>query len=159
MPRIVLKTEIDAPIEVCFDLSRSIDLHQISTAHTNQQAIDGVTSGLINLHESVTWRARHFGFNQKLTSKIVKFERPYLFVDQQTKGIFKSMIHEHRFENADSGVLMTDIFDFEAPFGLLGIIFSKFVLTVYLKKLLLRRNMIIKEYAESEKWKMVLLLE
>ena len=96
---------------------------------------------------------------QKLTSKIVRFERPYLFVDQQTKGIFKSMIHEHRFETTDSGVLMTDIFDFEAPLGLLGRIFSKFVLTAYLKKLLLRRNMIIKEYAESEKWKMVLLLE
>jgi hypothetical protein len=79
MPRIVLKTEIDAPIEVCFDLSRSIDLHQISTAHTNEQAIDGVTSGLINLHESVTWRARHFGFSGLTRNKEFFFNAGIFF--------------------------------------------------------------------------------
>ena len=53
MPRIVLETKIHAPLDRCFDLSRSIDLHKISTEHTNEEAIDGVTSGLISLNESV----------------------------------------------------------------------------------------------------------
>ena len=54
MPTIYLTIEINAPIERCFDLSRSIDLHTLSTSHTNEKAIAGVTSGLIGLNEEVT---------------------------------------------------------------------------------------------------------
>lgn len=63
MPKIELTTEINAPIEICFDLSRSIDLHQLSTAKTNEKAIKGVTAGLIGPDESVTWEAVHFALN------------------------------------------------------------------------------------------------
>jgi hypothetical protein len=62
MPKIELHTEIDAPIERVFDLARSIDLHMLSTSHTNEKAIAGKTSGLIGLGEWVTWRAKHLGF-------------------------------------------------------------------------------------------------
>ncbi|MFX8875810.1 hypothetical protein ABTM97_19785, partial [Acinetobacter baumannii] len=79
-------------IEKCFDLARSIDLHQISTAETNEKAIAGKTNGLINLNETVTWEATHFGIRQKLTSKITKFDRPYHFRDEQVKGAFKCFI-------------------------------------------------------------------
>ncbi len=41
MPRIELKIEIKADIQIVFDLSRSIDLHKISTEHTNEPAIAG----------------------------------------------------------------------------------------------------------------------
>lgn len=64
-----------APPEVVFDLARSIDLHKLSTAHTGEEAIAGKTSGLIELGETVTWRARHFGVMQTLTSKVTGFER------------------------------------------------------------------------------------
>jgi hypothetical protein len=54
MPRIELKTEIKADKNLVFDLSRSIDLHKISTKHTNEEAIAGRTSGLLGMNESVT---------------------------------------------------------------------------------------------------------
>ena len=76
MPRIELRTEIKADKEIVFDLSRSIDLHKISTEHTNETAIAGKASGLIGLDENVTWRAKHFGIYQRLTSKITEFDRP-----------------------------------------------------------------------------------
>ena len=79
MPVIHLETLINAPIDVVFNLSRSIDLHKISTAHTNEQAIAGVTTGLIGMGERVTWRAKHVGFTQKLTSTITSFNAPYFF--------------------------------------------------------------------------------
>lgn len=88
MPIINLHTEIKAEKEVVFDLSRSIDLHKISTEQTSEEAIAGKTSGLIGLHESVTWRAKHFGIYQNLTSKITKFDRPNYFVDEMVKGRF-----------------------------------------------------------------------
>lgn len=53
MPTINLTTSINAPIQICFDLSRSIELHKISTAHTREKAIDGVTRGLIGINQTV----------------------------------------------------------------------------------------------------------
>lgn len=159
MPKIELTTEINSTLEICFDLSRSIDLHKISTAQTKEQAIAGRTKGLINLNETVTWQATHFGIRQKLTSKITAFDRPNYFIDEQTKGIFKSIIHEHKFEKIGDKVSMKDIFEFHSPFGLFGKFFNTLVLTSYLKRLLIVRNQKIKEFAETGKWKEVLYRE
>lgn len=156
MPKIELITEINSTLEICFDLSRSIDLHKISTAQTKEEAIAGVTAGLINLNETVTWQATHFGIKQKLTSKITAFDRPNYFIDEQVNGIFKSIIHEHRFEQASGKVIMKDIFEFQSPLGILGKIFNHLVLTTYMTKFLLDRNQIIKEFAETDQWKTIL---
>ena len=153
MPIIELKTHINSNLETCFDLSRSIDLHKISTAKTNEKAISGITSGLINYGESVTWQATHFGIRQKLTSKITSFDRPYYFRDEQVKGVFKCIIHDHYFEKIDDQVVMKDIFKFHSPFGFAGKVFEKIILTNYLTRLLENRNKIIKEFAETSKWK------
>jgi ligand-binding SRPBCC domain-containing protein len=120
MPTIELETEIKSDINICFDLSRSIDLHKISTAKTNEEAIEGKASGLISLNEFVTWRATHFGIRQKLTSKITEFERPFHFRDEQLKGVFKFIIHDHYFEIVGDGVKMKDVFRFQSPFGFIG---------------------------------------
>lgn len=156
MPIIKLSTTIRSTMEICFDLSRSIDLHKISTAKTNEEAIGGRTSGLINLHETVTWQATHFGVRQKLTSRITAYERPNYFRDEQVKGIFKSFTHDHIFEEVDGKVIMKDILEFHAPLGILGHIFNQLVLTNYLRQLLIDRNEVIRAFAESDRWKEVL---
>jgi len=156
MPRIILTTKIKSTIDICFDLSRSIDLHKMSTIETKEEAIAGTTKGLINLHETATWQATHFGFRQKLTSKITAFDRPYYFVDEQIKGIFKSIFHEHKFEQNGDIAIMTDIFEFHTPLGILGKIFNVLILKNYLRKFLLKRNQIIKDFAETDRWKEVL---
>ncbi|SMC58685.1 SRPBCC family protein [Moheibacter sediminis] len=156
MPIIELETFINAEIEICFDLARSIDLHSISTSKTNEKAIDGRTKGLIESNEFVTWEATHFGVTQKLTSKITAFEKPFHFRDEQQKGIFKSIKHDHYFEQKNEGVLMKDVFVYEAPLGFLGRIVEQLILTNYLKKFLIERNKIIKEYAETDLYKSLL---
>ena len=156
MPIILLDTTIKANIEICFDLSTSIDLHKISTAHTNEKAIAGTTTGLIKLNEFVTWEAKHFGVKQQLTTKITAYNRPFHFRDEQVKGTFKSLKHNHIFEQHGDEVLMKDVFEFESPFGIFGKVFNKLVLTNYLKNFLIVRNNMIKDFAETEKWKMVL---
>tara|TARA_R110000796_G_scaffold252645_2_gene390231 strand:- start:91710 stop:92186 length:477 start_codon:yes stop_codon:yes gene_type:complete len=156
MPIIRIEMAINAPIQRCFDLSRSIDLHQISTIQTKERAIAGKTEGLINLNETVTWQAKHFGITQKLTSQITAFNSPHYFVDEMVKGAFKSFKHEHHFEECNGQTLVTDKFDYTSPLGILGWLFDKIVLEKYMFKLLYKRNQVIKEYAESEKWKQVL---
>lgn len=149
MPTIELLTEINAPIEKVFNLSRSIDLHMESTKQTGEQAIAGRTSGLIELGETVTWRAKHFGIWQDLTSKITEFDQPYFFVDEMVRGAFKSFRHEHHFSQVDGQTLMKDIFVFESPFGVLGKLFNWLTLKKYMTNLLETRNKVIKEAAEK----------
>lgn len=153
MGKIVLHTFIQAPKKVCFDLSRSIDLHKLSTAHTHEEAIAGTTTGLIGLGETVTWRAKHLGIWFELTSRVTAIDPNHKFIDEMVNGPFKSFKHVHRFELKDSGTLMTDEFEFRSPLGLLGKIADILVLTPHLKALLLKRNKVIKEYAESGRWR------
>lgn len=149
MPTIELHTRINAPIEKVFNLSRSIDLHMESTKQTGEQAIAGRTSGLIELGETVTWRAKHFGIRQNLTSKITEFNSPTLFVDEMVSGAFKSFRHEHHFSQVDGQTLMKDIFVFESPLGVLGKLFNWLTLKKYMTNLLETRNKVIKEAAEK----------
>jgi ligand-binding SRPBCC domain-containing protein len=150
MTRIELSTRIDAPIERCFDLARSIDLHMVSTEHTGERAIGGRTRGLIDLGESVTWRAKHFGTWQTLTSKIVEFDDPHSFTDVMVKGAFKSFRHEHRFYALGDHTEMKDVFTFESPFGIVGKLVDALFLRRYLTRFLERRNSVIKETAEHD---------
>ena len=149
MPKIELTTHINAPVEKVFDLSRSIDLHMKSTKQTGEKAIAGKTSGLIELGETVTWRAKHFGIWQTLTSKITEFNRPNLFVDEMVSGAFKSFRHEHHFIASGDQTIMKDVFEFESPMGILGKLFNKLILTGYITKLLKQRNKVVKEAAEN----------
>lgn len=149
MTQIELTTHINAPIERCFDLAKSIDLHIESTKQTGEQAIAGRTTGLIQLGESVTWRARHFGIRQTLTSKITELEYPNHFTDEMVSGAFKSFRHEHYFYAIHNQTVIKDIFSFESPGGWLGELFNLLVLGGYMQRLLEKRNEVIKEAAES----------
>jgi ligand-binding SRPBCC domain-containing protein len=156
MTTIELNTLIDAPIERCFLLSLSVDLHQISTEQTNERAIAGVTSGLMKLNDVVTWRAKHFGIYQNLTSKITAYDRPNYFVSEMLEGAFKKLHHQHVFKKQESKTSMTDIFVFEAPLGIFGNLFSKFFLKEYMKGFLVLRNRTIKEIAEGNDWQQLI---
>lgn len=156
MSIIHLTTFIAAPIERVFDLSRSISLHKISTAHTHERVIAGVMTGLIKEGETVTWQAKHLYKERKFTSKLTEMDRPVFFTDEMTKGDLKSFRHGHHFKAAANGTIMIDMVEFESPYGIIGKWFSKFYLKNYLEKLLQHRNHVIKEYAESTKWKAML---
>lgn len=146
---IELSTIINAPVKVCFDLSRSIDLHMESTKHTGEKAIAGRTSGLIERGEMVTWRAKHFGVWQNLTSKITEFKSPDYFTDEMVSGAFKSFRHEHLFFAVNDQTVMKDIFTFESPLGWLGRVANVLFLGRYMERLLKERNRIIKSAAET----------
>ena len=152
MINIRLETRIRAPIERVFDLSRSIDAHLASASRTKERAVAGRTSGLIGLGETVTWSAVHLGVRQKLTVEIVAFERPHSFSDKMISGAFKSMVHHHTFKAVDNHTIMSDEFDFEAPFGVIGRIVENLLLADYMRRFLEQRNREIKTLAEGEEW-------
>ena len=156
MPTIHLTTFIAAPVERVFDLSRNVDLHKESMKHFKEEAVAGTRFGLIEKEESVTWKAKHFFKTRLLRVKITEMEKPMRFTDEQSQGSFKIMKHEHFFKPCDNGTIMIDLFEFESPYGTIGKWLNSLYLTRYLRKLLTTRNNLIKDYAESNKWKKLL---
>ncbi len=153
MPVIDITTQICAPVQRVFDLSRSVDLHTASTAHTRERAVAGVTSGLMALGQEVTWRARHFGIWQHLTSRITAFDPPAHFRDSLIRGAFRRFDHDHFFSQRGELTLMRDVFDYQSPLGILGRIADLLFLSRYMKQLLITRNELIKVVAETDQWR------
>lgn len=149
METIRVETWIAAPIERCFDAARDLDLHLRCFAHTNERAVAGRTSGLICLDEEVTWRARHFGVMQHLTSRITAFDRPRYFQDTMQRGAFKSFVHDHLFDTAEGRTRMIDVVAFAAPLGWLGRVAETLVLRRYLERLLTHRANAIRKVLEE----------
>lgn len=147
MQTITIETWIDAPIGRCFDAARDLDLHVTSMQHTNERAVAGRMTGLIELHEEVTWRARHFGVTQHFTSRITAFDRPHHFRDEMLRGAFRSFHHDHYFAVEEGRTKMTDVLIFSAPLGVLGLLAEKLFLRRYLERLLRDRGEVIRAAA------------
>jgi ligand-binding SRPBCC domain-containing protein len=152
MTTIELVTRIAAPRERCFDLARSIELHEQTTSHTGERAVAGKTSGLLELDDQVTWRARHFGIWQRLTGRISAYDRPRHFQDVMLHGAFKRLRHDHYFEDAGESTIMRDVMQFSAPLGPLGWLAERAFLAAYMRRFLEARNGALKLVAESGEW-------
>jgi ligand-binding SRPBCC domain-containing protein len=148
MPVIRIETVIHAPAERCFDLARDPDLHARSLGQTGERVVSRTGSGLLGLDDVATFEGRHLGIRQRLTAQITRFERPYLFEDRMVRGAFQSFRHVHAFRPIAGGTLMTDVFAYRAPMGLLGVIAGRLFLTRYLRRLLTARAAYLKQCAE-----------
>jgi ligand-binding SRPBCC domain-containing protein len=145
-----LQTVIGAPIGDCFDMSLSVDAHAASMRASGEQAISGVTSGVMKLGDTVTWRARHFGVMFTMTSAITEYQPPQRFVDEQQHGPFRRWWHEHTFTALANGqTQMIDVVQFQSPFGLLGNMADRLVLSDYMQHLLRQRNTWLKTTLEE----------
>lgn len=149
MPLIYLETFINAPVEIVFDVSRNVDIHQSSMTKYKEEIVDGVASGMVKQGDTITWRAKHLFKNRLFKSKITEMNVPSFFVDEMVEGDFKKMRHEHRFKAIDNGMLMIDQFYFETPYGIFGKLVNFLFLKSYMKRLLAERNKEIKRIAEA----------
>jgi ligand-binding SRPBCC domain-containing protein len=153
MTTIKLETRIAAPAMRVFLLSLSVDLHVESSAATREQAIEGVTHGIMGFGQSVTWRGRHFGIMLRHTSRITRYEPPFSFEDVMTHGMFTSFVHRHTFRPSTEGTSMEDELTFRAPLGIFGVAAERVVLRRYFTRFLEDRDAHIRQVAESDDWK------
>jgi len=152
-------TLIDAPIDRVFDLARSVEVHLLANVHCLEQtlATGGVTTGLVEQGEQVTWRAKHFGLWHNLTSKATIVTPPYLYQVTMIDGIFRSMQADHLLRRLPSGATeLRDIFAIAAPLPIFGPIAEWVFLRRYMLTLNRERNAVIKRVAESGDWQLYL---
>jgi ligand-binding SRPBCC domain-containing protein len=156
MPSIHITTFIAAPVNRVFDLSRHVGLHKISQQDNQEDAVNGVTSGLMKQGDFVTWKAKHLYKIRFMTVRITEMKSPDYFEDAMEKGDFVSFVHKHYFKAVSNGTIMIDELSFEVPYGFIGKIVSRIYLTGYMKTLIEKRNSTIRQYAESTKWQALL---
>ena len=156
MPTIHLTSFIAAPTDIVFDLNRNISLHKISMEQFKEEAVSGTTSGLINKEDTVTWKGKHLFKTRFFTSKITEMKPFETFTDKMIKGDFKFFEHQHFFKPVDNGTIVIDIINYETPYGWIGDLVNKIYLNTYLEKLINHRNVVIKQYAETDKWRALL---
>ncbi len=150
MPTIEHRQFINAPVNLCFDLARNVDVHTQTTAKTRERAVGGVTAGLLEKGDTVTWEAVHFGIKQRLTAKVIEMEKPNMFVDIMVKGAFHSFLHTHTFKEEADGTIMIDTFRYKSPCGFLGILADKLFLEKYMRAFIVSRANELKKIAEGK---------
>lgn len=150
MTKIELQTTIKASKQIVFDLARNIDIHQQSAGKSNEKAIDGITTGLINYNETVTWRGKHFGIYLTHKSRMTSMDLYDYFTDEMEKGRFAYFKHEHFFSEENGITLMTDQLQYETPFGIVGKLFDLLFLKRHLQNFIIERNKVLKELSEKQ---------
>lgn len=149
MPTISNELWIHAPIEMCFDLARNVDVHTETTGNTKERAVGGVTTGLMEKGDTVTWEATHFGVRQRLTAQIIEMERPHWFTDIMIKGAFHSFKHTHEFRESRDGTIMKDTFIYTSPLGIVGVMADRLFLERYMRTFIIGRAEELKRIAEK----------
>ncbi|MEU0560998.1 SRPBCC family protein [Dactylosporangium sp. NPDC006015] len=143
-------TEIDAASDVVFGLELDMDVHAASLAASGETATTSTGRRRVELGDEVTFRARHFGRVWRMTSRITAYEPPRRFTDEQVRGPFRALRHEHLFDDLGGGrTRMTDRMAVSAPLGPVGFLVTRVLLAPYLRRLLQQRAAHVKRLAEA----------
>jgi ligand-binding SRPBCC domain-containing protein len=156
MPKIHLTCFVQAPVERVFNLSRHLAIRKLVVQKGRDQVLSSSSDALLQQGETITLRARHLAKTREITARLIDISQPDRFTEEQVKGDLKSYRHEYHFKPTDNGTILIDILEYEGPRDLLGSIASAFFLKSYLESMLKKKNELIRQYAETDKWKAVL---
>ena len=150
MTSIIIETQIRAPIELCFDLARDVNVHSESAAFSNERVVPpGRTEGLLELGDLVAFEGRHFGIRQRFVARITVLKRPDRFDDEMVKGSFKWLRHFHEFFYNDGVTTMRDTLLWEPPIGIIGRIADQLFLRNHMHWFVSTKQNRLKQIAEE----------
>jgi hypothetical protein len=156
MAKIHVTTFVKAPTKRVYDLSRSVNLFKLSSSKTFEKFIEGLSSGQANENDRIVYQAKHFFKSRNLTIKIIRLNIPHQITIQLSMKGFKSFHYNLYFKTIKNGSFLIDIIEYETSYGVIGKLLDKIFIKNHLNKLLLHRNEIIKQYAETSKWMEIL---
>ena len=80
------------------------------------------------------------GIKMTWVTEITQVEDKVFFIDEQRAGPYSIWHHEHRKEEIDGGVLMTDIVTYKPPFGIFGQIANGLFINKQVKEIFAYRD-------------------
>ena len=78
------------------------------------------TDDTVRAGTRIRYRLRLHGVPLKWESRITEYEENSRFADEQLSGPYSRWYHRHTFRAVEGGVLMTDVVEYQLPFGPLG---------------------------------------
>ena len=151
-----LTTFIKAPAKLVFDLSRNATVFRKALEGRSEKLTANATGILLNVSDTMTLSAKHLGKTRMTTLRITEMDDALKFVEEQVKGDLKSFRHEHHFKEVDNGSLLIDMVYMEEPRDAIGGLIGRMFMKGYFEKMLHKRNEVIRQYAESDKWRTVM---
>ncbi|MEZ0165610.1 SRPBCC family protein [Kineococcus sp. LSe6-4] len=145
---IVVVTDVAAPPQVLHDLVLDVDVHADSLSGSGESATTSTGRRVLRAGDEVTFTARHLGVRWTMTSRVSVAERPHRVVDEQVRGPFRRLRHEHLFTATPAGTRMTDRVEVALPGGPLGALAVRLVAGPYLRRLLRERAAHLRAVAE-----------
>ncbi|MFN4909102.1 MAG: SRPBCC family protein [Bacteroidota bacterium] len=148
MERLERTVRINAPIEKVFHFHDDTrNLLKITPADIK---VSIETMGSPGLGYEVTLKVRQFMvFVMRWHVKITVYEPPVLMVDEQVSGPFRTWKQTRRLRQVEGGTELTDIVEYEAPFGPLGRIVNALVIRRQIEKMFTYRQATTKKLLES----------
>ena len=80
------------------------------------------------------------GIRTTWVTEITQVTDQKYFVDEQRYGPYTMWHHQHLIEPVEGGVLMTDIIDYQPPFGILGALANKVIIGAKLEEIFIYRE-------------------
>ena len=157
MGRIHLTTFIAAPMERVFDLTRHVALYRFLFNSRKELFSSGGSSNLLSQGETVSITAKHGGKTRLSMLRIASLEKPVRYVEEQWKGHLQHFRNEHHFKPAENGTILINLVEFGPPTDIIDRLLGRFYLRKYLEELIQARAELIRKYAETDKWRAVLL--
>ncbi|MDE0899708.1 MAG: SRPBCC family protein [Longimicrobiales bacterium] len=124
---------VHADLQEVFDFFEDpMNLERITPSwlHFHVQSVSDVP---MRLGTRISYRLRWQAFPMTWRSRISDYEPDSMFSDEMLSGPYRRWYHRHYFENVESGVLMTDLIEYELPLGPLGELTHSLVVRSQLK--------------------------
>ena len=128
--------KLPAPLEPVWKFfSSPANLLRITPPFLNLKTTSPVEED-IRAGQIITYRVKPLlGIPLSWTTEITEVKPLKRFVDEQKKGPYKLWRHQHFFREIEGGVEMTDVVQYELPFGILGTLAHPVAVKPQLKKI------------------------
>jgi len=147
---------IAAPSETVYDLSRHILLQKKAMDKIGVRQLRGVSSGLLSVNDTILWGLRIVNKDFLFSLKVTELNPGHFIQEDMTQGALESFKHMRHFKKIQNGTLVIDEIFYSLPKKVWTPWIDRFFLNGKLHELLRERNKVLKEYAESNKWRALL---
>jgi ligand-binding SRPBCC domain-containing protein len=148
MERIERTVQINAPIDRVFHFHD--DTRNLLKITPPGIRVTIETQGVPGLGYEVTLKVRQFLlFVMRWHVRITAYEPPTLMVDEQVSGPFKTWKQTRLLKTTENGTALTDIVEYEVPFGPLGKIANALVIRGQIQEMFTYRQAATKRLLES----------
>jgi hypothetical protein len=151
---IIEEVEIEAPIERCFDLVRSVEVHEYTTEIIRGRAEGGRLEGLWQRGDRTLWSAVFFGCRFQLTMEASLVESPHFYNETLVKGLLRNFAHKYTLTTLESGLtVVRDELEVVSWLSLIVPPADKWLLYKRMQFIVRDRLVKIKLIAESSQWR------